>query len=196
MGKNQKQLRIIAGDDRGRRLVSPRSDRIRPTGGMAREAIFSILADRVPGSDFLDLYAGTGAVGLEALSRGAQTVTLVENDRDAIAVLRENIGRASHSENCRLWGATVAAQCARFVEERRTFDLIFIDPPYNGSGIEIRLLEPILSPNGILIHQRPAKWTAANPFLGTRLVRYDLRRYGKTEISFWTFGENLEEEIQ
>jgi len=189
--KNHGQLRIIAGEDHGRRLQSPSDIKIRPTSGIAREAIFNILQQRIPGCDFLDLYAGTGAVGLEALSRGAGTVTFVEHNRQGVELLHDNIFRMTRSGDCRLWSGSVANQCKRFEREQRTFDLIFIDPPYDQQGIEIRFLEPLLSVNGILIFQRPIKKTVGNPFKSTRLEQYDLRHYGKTEISFWTFPENL-----
>jgi 16S rRNA (guanine966-N2)-methyltransferase len=157
---------------------------------MAREAIFNILADRVPGCEFLDLYAGTGAVGLEAISRGARTVTLVENDREALVLLQKNLELVTRSSDCRLRTASVPNQCARFATETRKFDLIFVDPPYEECGIGIRLLEPILAPDGVLMHQRPVRKTVGDPFLGTTLERYDRRTYGKTEISFWAHPEN------
>ena len=190
LNTRQKQLRIIGGTDRGRRLNSPRGNRIRPTAGMAREAIFNILADRVPGCEFLDLYAGTGSVGLEALSRGARSVTLVENDREALLLLQKNIELITRSSDCRMRTASVPNQCTRFTAEKRTFDLIFVDPPYEECGIGIRVLEAILAPDGILMHQRPARKTVGDPFRGTSLERYDRRTYGGTEISFWAHPQN------
>lgn len=188
MAKNRHgQMHIIAGEDRGRRLASPADDRIRPTPGMAREAIGSILQDILPGSDFLDLYAGTGSVGLEALSRGAKTVTLVEQDREAIALIKANIQAMSRPGNCYLMAASASEQSRAFERSERRFDLVFVDPPYDMEGIPLRKLEPILKEDGILIHQRPEKYPVGDPFKGTRLECFDTRRYGKAEFTFWRF---------
>jgi 16S rRNA (guanine966-N2)-methyltransferase len=188
MAKNRHgQMHIVAGEDRGRRLASPADDRIRPTPGMAREAIGSILQDILPGSDFLDLYAGTGSVGLEALSRGARLVTLVEQDREAVALIKANIQMMSRPGACHLMTASVFEQCRAFERIERRFDLVFIDPPYDTEGITLRKVEPILKEEGILIHQRPEKFAVGDPFKGTRLELYDTRRYGKAEFTFWRF---------
>lgn len=191
--KPRVQLRIIAGEDRGRRLKTPKDDSVRPTASMAREALFSILQDLVPGSRFLDLYAGTGAVGLEALSRGAEAVTLVENHRTIHPLLKENIQRAARPGACSMWTSSVDSACEGFARRKQVYDLIFMDPPYEMEGALLSNVEPILAPDGILMHQRPSKWPVGDPFRGTRLVQYDVRRYGKTEISFWTFPDNLAE---
>jgi 16S rRNA (guanine(966)-N(2))-methyltransferase RsmD len=190
--KTRHKLHIIAGEDRGRRLNSPKDNSVRPTASMAREAIFSILQDRIPGSRFLDLYAGTGAVGLEALSRGAESVTLVENHRTIHPLLKENIQRAVRADACSLWTSSVESACEGFARRKLGYDLIFMDPPYEEEGALLSRVEPLLAPHGILMRQRPSKWAVGDPFQGTRLVQYDVRRYGKTEISFWTFPDNLE----
>jgi 16S rRNA (guanine966-N2)-methyltransferase len=189
--KPKGQLRIISGEDRGKRLMSPGDDRIRPTSGMAREAIFSILQDWIPECSFLDLYAGTGSVGLEALSRGAKTVTLVDSDKAAFPLLQKNIGHMTRSRDCRLYTQTAQSACERFAREEKVFDVIFVDPPYDQPGVPLKLLEPLLAPTGVLLYQRPLKWAVGNPFKATQLVEYDSRRYGKTTISFWTFPDNL-----
>ncbi len=188
MAKNKHgQMHIIAGEDRGRRLASPSDDRIRPTPGMAREAIGSILQDLLPGSDFLDLYAGTGSVGLEALSRGARSVTLVEQDREAVTLIKANIQAMSRPGDCHLLVASAMEQCRAFVKMERRFDLVFVDPPYDVEGISLRKLEDILKADGILMHQRPEKYPVGDPFKGTRLECFDTRRYGKAEFTFWRF---------
>lgn len=181
------QIHIIAGEDRGRRLASPADDRIRPTPGMAREAIGSILQDILPGSDFLDLYAGTGAMGLEALSRGAKNVTLVEQDRDAVALIKANIRIMSRPGACVLLVASAPEQCRAFIRTGRRFDLVFVDPPYDIEGLELRKMEPLLKEDGILIYQRPEKFPVGDPFKGTRLECFDTRRYGKAEFTFWQY---------
>ncbi|MCL4736227.1 MAG: 16S rRNA (guanine(966)-N(2))-methyltransferase RsmD [Candidatus Omnitrophica bacterium] len=186
-------LRIIAGEDRGRRLISPPDDRIRPTPGMAREAIGSMLQEIIPGCQFLDLYAGTGSVGLEALSRGAGKVTLVENDRDALALLRQNVRLMTRASDCIIAASTAAEQCREFARQKKQFDLVFVDPPYDVPGVPLRHLEGLLAPGGFLIHQRPEKFPPGDPFRGTSLVQFDQRRYGKADLTFWKFPDKTEE---
>lgn len=189
-------MHIIAGDDRGRKLISPTDDRIRPTPGMAREAIASILQDILPGCDFLDLYAGTGSVGLEALSRGAKTVTFVEQNREAFQILRDNVRLMTRGKDCHLVPGSVIDQCRQFARQKRRFDVIFIDAPYDIEGIPLRLVDPLLAEGGIAMVQRPVKYAVGDPFRGTRLEEYDCRRYGKAEILFFRFPiSGVEKEV-
>lgn len=187
-------MRIISGEDRGRVLANPPDDRIRPTPGMAREAIFNMFQDRIPGCRFLDLYAGTGSVGLEALSRGAGHVTLVEQSKEAQALLKQNITVMTRSKDCRLATGSVADQVRMFTNRKEQFDLIFTDAPYTEAGIAIRLLEPILSEDGYVIVQRPERRTVGDPFAGTKLECIETRRYGKMILTIWGFP--LPEEIE
>jgi 16S rRNA (guanine966-N2)-methyltransferase len=124
-------MRIVAGTFRGRRLAAPRGRDVRPTADRVREAVFSILAS-VEGDDVLDLFAGTGAMGLEALSRGARAATFVEIDRQAHEVVRRNID-ATVSDGDHLVdlvkGDAVRVVRSLALAERR-FDLVFFDPPY------------------------------------------------------------------
>ncbi len=125
-------MRIVAGKFRGRRLAAPRGRDVRPTADRVREALFSILGS-VEGEDVLDLFAGTGALGLEALSRGARSATFVEIDRQAHEVVRRNIDAtlSSGEERAELvkGDATRVVRSLALVQER--FDLVFFDPPYD-----------------------------------------------------------------
>jgi 16S rRNA (guanine966-N2)-methyltransferase len=127
-------MRVVAGAFKGRRLQAPRGSRTRPTADRVREALFSMLSD-VSGARVLDLYAGSGALGIEALSRGAAAATFVESDPRAVAALRRNL-EAVGSE------AAVRRQDAlRFLGRARgPFDLVFVDPPYDAA---VRLAEPL-----------------------------------------------------
>ncbi|MCB9767516.1 MAG: 16S rRNA (guanine(966)-N(2))-methyltransferase RsmD [Candidatus Omnitrophica bacterium] len=182
-------MRIIGGTDRGKHLVGPSDQSIRPTPGLVREALFNILQDVIEGAHFLDLYAGTGAVGLEALSRGAASVTFVESSQAAVRLIRANLAKFSRQGDAYIRTTSAPGQCRVFQRDQREFDLIFLDPPYNLPGLPINLLEPILAPNGLVIHQRPFKKGVGDPFKGTTLERLDLRKYGKTELSFWGFPD-------
>ena len=126
-------MRIIAGNFRGRRLLVPPGQAIRPTGERAREALFDVLEHGAPpvrGARFLDLFCGTGAVGLEAHSRGAAEVVLIEHDRAALKVAEANIARLGAPPSVRL----LARDASRLGPAPHPFDLIFLDPPYR-SGL-------------------------------------------------------------
>ena len=127
-------MRIIAGSLKGRRLDAPKWNGLRPTSDKLRETLFNILATRVAGSRVLDGYAGTGAVGLEALSRGAAHVTFVEKDPRAARLIRANLDRCGIDERHVIIRAGVAETARRLSDE--TFDIIFLDPPYGASGLD------------------------------------------------------------
>src|SRR5579863_9445081 len=133
-------MRIIAGLAKGMTLVVPRTG-VRPTADRIRGAIFSSLGERVVGARALDLFAGTGALGLEAASRGATTVTFVEQARDALESLEKNIQafRKNSGVNCTFVVArsAVADQLQKLAADGETFQLVFADPPYGGAAQEL-----------------------------------------------------------
>ena len=126
-------MRVIAGSHRGRRLSGPQGAALRPTSDKVREALFSILGPQVSGGRFLDLYAGSGAVGIEALSRGASSVTFVESDPKAVQLLQKNL------QTCKLLDRAQVriSRTAAFLERRDwwdgPYDVLFADPPYAAS---------------------------------------------------------------
>ncbi len=183
-------MRIVGGIDRGKRLISPPDDSIRPTPGLVREALFNILQDRIEGAHFLDLYAGTGSIGFEALSRGAASVTFVESSQEAVKIIRSNLEKMTRKDNVYIRTTSAPGQSRVFQRDRKEFDIIFLDPPYHLPGMPIHLLEPILSPEGLIIHQRPYRKTVGDPFAGTSLGKVETRKYGKSELSLWGFSEN------
>jgi 16S rRNA (guanine966-N2)-methyltransferase len=126
-------MRIIAGQFRGRQLLSPKGATIRPTSDRAREALFGILEHgepRLRGAHFLDLFCGTAAIGIEACSRGAAAVLLIENEQEALELARANLARIGAPPHVRL----IAADATRLGAAPRRFDLVFLDPPYR-SGL-------------------------------------------------------------
>ncbi len=176
-------MRVIAGVAKGRRLAGPKGDATRPMTDRAKEALFSSIGARVAGAAVLDLYAGTGSLGLEALSRGAAAATFVERDRGALASLRRNV------EAVGLGGTVVAGDVgAMLAAECGPFDLAFVDPPYAVSLASLadvlRLLDHRLAPGAtIVVHRRagqpapevPSSWeTAAERRYGDSvLYRYE-----------------------
>jgi len=125
-------MRIIAGKLRGRKLIALPGGKVRPTGDRMKESMFSALGETCKGARVLDLFAGSGALGLEALSRGAASVTFVEKSRDVIASLKENIRLLGVEEDCGI----ICADVLPFLEKLRKeedFDLVFADPPFAGA---------------------------------------------------------------
>jgi len=122
-------VRVIAGTAKGVRL-GPVPRGVRPVSDMAREGVFSSLAAEVPGTRVLDLYAGTGAMAIEALSRGAEHATLVERDRAALAAIRDNLARARLGEVAEIVPSDVLTFVTRDDNPLEGFDLVFADPPY------------------------------------------------------------------
>ncbi len=167
-------MRVVAGELGGRRLSAPRSGAVRPTADRVREALFSILGD-IEGALVLDLYCGTGALGIEAVSRGAASATFVDTDIRPAAANVEALGIAERAE-------LVRSDAARFLTAQGgAFDLIFCDPPYSIAprlGPELdSLLASRLSGGGRVIVE-----TAAEDRLELSLPLLDERRYGSTAI--------------
>lgn len=125
-------MRVIAGVHRGRRLVGPKGQALRPTSDRVKEALFDILADRITGSRVVDLCAGTGALGIEALSRGAAHVTFVEEDARAVRLLQANLARCGPfpSETCTVYPGRVEMFLRRPPLWRGPYDIVLADPPY------------------------------------------------------------------
>src|SRR6185295_4391874 len=123
-------MRVIAGALKGRRLKSPTWERLRPTSDRLRETLFNVLAPRIAGSRVLDAYAGTGAVGIEAISRGARHVTFVESDRRAQALIAENLAACGIESGYAIIRETVA----RAIDDcgaTKAFEIVLLDPPYD-----------------------------------------------------------------
>lgn len=175
-------IRVIAGAARGRRLVTPKGLSTRPTRDRIRESLFSILAPRLAGARVLDLFAGSGALGLEALSRGAREACFVERSPAALAAIRENVARVGVA------GGTILAEDALAFVARAdgpcAFDIVFADPPYAG-GTGRRLLDcgrwdRLLADGGILVLESEDELV---PPAGLELA--DARRYGRTYLNFY-----------
>lgn len=178
-------MRITAGAAKGHTLSVPSGVRdLRPTQGIVRLAIFNILGDKVKGASCLDLYSGTGSVGIEAISRGAKECDFVEASQKAIDTLQRNLTHSILLGKTRVFREKVQ----RFVEEQRDkfYDLIFLDPPYAEVPYEtLRLLDEHLKKDGVVIylHRKDAIFT---PHLKNLKVA-DERNYGVTAVSFLTF---------
>jgi len=190
-------MRVIAGTQRGRRLMAPRSAAIRPTADRVREALFSILGDRVREARVLDLFAGTGAVGLEALSRGARHVTFVESGRAALGLLRANLHRCGAAASAEVRPCSVAAFFRRRSEGLAPYDLVFADPPY-APAAGIRVLEALDRSAAVTVGTTVVLEHATrlpSPARVGSLIRTRQYRYGDTMLSVYyrALGPTVEE---
>jgi 16S rRNA (guanine966-N2)-methyltransferase len=182
-------MRVIAGTAKGRRLKTPVTG-TRPMTDRIKESIFNALGD-LTGLTILDLYAGSGSLGLEAISRGARTVTFVENSRDAIVKLEENIAATGFEPQSEVLWADVTHTLGNHAEDR--VDVIFLDPPYSMSADEVLSnLESLvmggwLADDGRIVLHRPTKERRLKPF-GLTLM-WD-REYGQSAIYVFTHEDN------
>lgn len=172
-------MRIIAGEAGGRRLVAPDTQDTRPVTDRVREAVFSIIGGWVEGAVVLDLYAGSGSFGLEALSRGAEEATFVESERKALIALKDNV------ETINLGGVIVRSTVQNFVKRSEgAFDLVFMDPPWAMSSEEMSRdladLERLLGPKAEIIVSR--RYTDDPPEIPKNWRVATDKRYGDTRI--------------
>ena len=165
-------MRVIAGTFRGRRLKPPDWDGLRPTSDRLRETLFNILAPRIEGARVLDGYAGTGAVGIEALSRGAAQVTFVEQDRRAAGLIETNLRALGVSDRYAIIRAGFAGAAPRLTGP---FEIIFLDPPYGAAALDeaLQAAVPLAAADTLLIVEhatRDAAPAAMGPLVRTREV--------------------------
>jgi 16S rRNA (guanine966-N2)-methyltransferase len=174
-------MRVIAGTARGVPLAAPRGTATRPITDRVKETLFGILGDRVPEARVLDLYAGSGAIGIEALSRGASSVDFVERDRSALSALRANLERTSLGDGAVVHPRDVDAFLAS--EGGGSWDIAILDPPYETRAIvaPLRALVPHLAPSASVVIKH--FWRTEQPEVqGLEVVRQ--RRFGETMLTF------------
>jgi 16S rRNA (guanine966-N2)-methyltransferase len=178
-------LRIIAGQRRGKRLAGPRDRDIRPTTDRIRESIFNIIAYRVKDARVLDLFAGTGAMGLEALSRGAVEAVFVDSGAAAAALVQRNLAACGFAHLGRVIRADALAALGG-LEGRRAFDLVFMDPPYDRAMVAPALAAlaaaAVTAPGVLVVVEHAPREHLPDETGGWRCI--DQRRYGKTLVSF------------
>lgn len=173
--------RITGGSLRGRRVKAPAGHGTRPSADRVKEALFNILGQDLSGLMVLDVFAGSGALGLEALSRGAAGCLLVENAPAAQKAISENLAALGLGQRGRLFRADATGVGVR---GQGPFDLVLADPPYEKGLVQgsVELAARVLKPGGRLVIEHSPKERPAD---GGGLRRYDRRRYGQTELSFF-----------
>ena len=179
--------RIIAGAGKGRRLRAPAGDATRPTGARVRQTLFDILAPVVPGSRFLDAFAGGGGVGIEALSRGARRVVLVDRARSAVEAIRANLALVATAADVFQQDAQVALRALRDRGER--FDVVYVDPPYDSDLYErvLPLAAGVLADGGVVIAEHFHKRALPERIGG--LVNARSVRVGDHRLTFYRMDE-------
>lgn len=183
-------MHIIAGSLKGQRLVTPRGHRTRPTADQVRIALMDTLMPRLPGARFLDLFAGAGGVGLEALSRGAARAVFVEQDAGAVTALQLNVATLRVKSATRVLRADAGRALNRLAAEGERFELIFLDPPYDAGLVEKTLARlgdgALTTADTIVVAQHFTKRPPPD-ILGT-LAAFRTRRFGETTLTFFRPG--------
>lgn len=192
-------MRVIAGKFRSRPLQSLRGLDIRPTSDRLRETLFNVLSagnpDALKGTVWLDLFAGTGAVGIEALSRGAAEVTFVESARDAAAVIEKNLGSLGITEGFHVLRMDARAALRKIGERQKAVHIVFVDPPYRLEGAYAEMLQALdrtrlVDQSTIVIAEHDRKF---DPGEGCgRVRRYRKLEQGDSALSFYQRGQFAE----
>lgn len=179
-------MRIITGTARGKRLITvPGSDVVRPTPERVKEGLFSAIQFDIEGRRILDLFAGSGQLGLEALSRGAESATFVDSSDASINVLKQNIKNTGFDSSCRVVKSDFASFCAT---SNDTFDIAFVDPPYSALLFEsaVEKCIPLMSDYGMIFCEHPTNIEMPEEIGGYKLSRS--YRYGKVAIELYRKG--------
>ena len=186
-------MRVIAGSLKGRRLKGPTWSGLRPTSDKLRETLFNVLAPRIAGARVLDAFAGTGALGIEAFSRGAATVTFIDGDRRAQALIAENLALCRIASGCAIIRASVGRTLATLRSRSAfvPFDIVLLDPPYDQLPEEIlKDAEAAVAPAGVVVLEH-ARFRLPPESTG-RLVRSRLLWSGDSALSIYTVGRGKE----
>jgi len=180
-------LKIISGLFKGRVLKTPKGSSTRPTQGMLREAVFNICQNEIHDSKFLDLFAGSGAMGFEALSRGASHVTFVDQNRNATSCIKENIATLQMQAHTTLIPLNAARALEMLSKKSAQFDIIYIDPPYD-IPFKLESVSPLLAPNGIvLLEERHNPKKPHAPQQAPHLQFKETRRFGIALLSIFHY---------
>jgi len=181
-------MRVIAGKFRSRRLKSPGKLKMRPTSDRLRETLFNVLGPAVQDSLFIDLYAGTGAIGIEAVSRGARETILVESHAASARLIRENLKALSIDGGVEVMESDAIHGLETIAKRRLLADFIFLDPPYDATEEQLRVLEfldasHLIAPLGFVIVEHSVKTELPDRFI--RLERTRLLEQGDAALSFY-----------
>lgn len=180
-------MRVIAGELRGRKLQELEGINIRPTSDRVKESLFNMFGTRIYDSEFLDLFAGTGGIGIEAYSRGAAKIVFIDESPKSVQVLKGNLEKLKVSEGIEVYNTDYGNAIVRLAQEGRVFDIIFVDPPYL-KGLAQNALnriseEGILKEDGIVVVEHDIQDRLPEAAGALRLQRQ--KKYGNTMLSFY-----------
>jgi 16S rRNA (guanine966-N2)-methyltransferase len=180
-------MRVIGGERKGRRLLVPKGQAVRPTAARVKESLFNILPHDFTGMKVLDLFAGTGNLSIEALSRGAAKAVLVDASTRSATTIRENLRRLGLTARTEVWVAPAPRALKSLAKRGEIFDMIFLDPPYDQGRVEPSLKQlargGLLSDTGTVVAEHSAREVVSPRY--DSLVLNDQRRYGDTLLSFF-----------
>ena len=184
-------MRVIGGTFRSRQLKAKPPAGIRPTSDKLRETLFNVLGPRVEGATFLDGFAGMGAVGIEAISRGARLVYFVDQSRKACTIIRENLGSLEVREGYRVIESNLGKALDLFERDAITFDIVFLDPPYERNELYPESLStfgarPLLGESAVLVVEHSKRIEL--PEMEGVLMRYRVLTQGDSTLSFYRAG--------
>ncbi len=189
-------MRIIGGTYRGLRLRTLSGPKLRPTTDHMRETLFDVLGPRIEGATFLDAYAGTGAVGIEALSRGARDVVFIEHHRPAAQLIRENLKALEIDSGYVVLTSSVQKGLERLESESERFDIVFLDPPYEEIREYHQTLRrlargPLIGPESIVIAEHSKHIDLEKSYLTLQQTR--LLRHGDTQLGLYRLAETQDQ---
>jgi 16S rRNA (guanine966-N2)-methyltransferase len=180
-------MKIGSGDMRGRRLHAPRGDRTRPTSGRLRKSLFDVISPRLEDARVLDLYAGSGSLGLEALSRGASSATFVERGRPACEAIRRNVEELGLGRRTEILARDVWGALSKLVHREERFDVVFADPPYRSSEPDDLLSylggEALVVPGGLVVLEHHHKRELRERYRS--LVRLRVLKAGESTLTLY-----------
>ncbi len=179
-------MRIITGKARGLQLTVPKNYDVRPTADRVKESVFNIIGSKVIGAKVVDLFAGTGNLGLECWSRGAISITFIDESKESLRLVKSNVAKCRAEDDCTLLKGSAPQVAERLATQGQLFDLAFCDPPYNKGLVQQMLAtlarRPFLRDGGYLVVERSAHDDLGELPEGCELVRSS--RYGETIVDF------------
>ena len=181
-------MRVIAGSAKGMKLKGPEGDEFRPTADKVKEALFSILGHRIIDARFIDLYAGSGAIGIEALSRGTASCIFADNKKESLRLIEENLKKTRLHEGTRIINTDVKKALKNMAAENITADLVYLDPPYNspdlGSVVRSLFDLSVVAENGLVIAEHSSK----NRDWSNNFNLFKQKKYGDTLLTIIAKG--------
>ncbi|MGE4282630.1 MAG: 16S rRNA (guanine(966)-N(2))-methyltransferase RsmD [Clostridia bacterium] len=187
-------MRVISGSARGHKLKSLKGMNTRPTADRIKESLFNMIADFLNNAHILDLFAGTGNLGIESLSRGGQFAVFIDKSSEAVEIIKQNLIHTKLTEKAKVYHCDYSEYIHRFEKTQRKFDIIFMDPPYS-KGFIMSALEKIrkkelLSAKGIIVVERESHDKLPEPLEGFEIIKE--RSYGRTVITIINFTQYID----